>query len=114
MELYIEQTGKLIASNVSLADTYFKRLKGLMFKETLKYDEGLLITPCNSIHMFFMKFPLDVLFVDKENNIVGMSKNIKPWRISKVFFKAHYVVELPTGTIERLKMSEGDTLFIRK
>lgn len=114
MELYIEETGKLIASNVSLADTYFKRLKGLMFKKTLEYNEGLIIAPCNSIHMFFMNFPLDVLFVDKENRVVGISEKIKPWRISKVFFKAHYVIELPSGTVERLNISKSDILFIKK
>lgn len=114
MELYLKKSGKLIASDVLLADTYFKRLKGLMFKKNLAYNEGLIITPCNSIHMFFMKFPLDVLFVDKENRVVGVLEGIKPWWISKVFFRANYVIELPYGTIERLKLSEGDILYIKK
>lgn len=114
MKLYQKSTGKLIKQNVELADTFFKRLNGLMFKKSIDKDYALIISPCNSIHMLFMSFPIDALFVDKENKIVGFSKNIKPWRISKIYFDAHYVIEMSAGEIERLSLSKGDILYIEK
>lgn len=114
MEIYNQRTNQLISSNVEMANTYFKRLKGLMFKRSIPSDFSLIITPCNSIHMFFMRFPLDILFVNKENQVVGVSSRIKPWRLSKIYFKAHYVIEMNAGTIERLNISKGDILFIKE
>lgn len=105
---------ELLIPNVELADTYFSRLNGLMFRKQIPQDYGLIIAPCNSIHMFFMKFPIDVLFVDKENRVVDFIENIKPWRVSKVYWNASYVIELPAGKINELKMKKGDILYIEK
>ena len=92
------------------ADSYWKRLNGLLFYKKPIIEEGLLITPCNSIHMFFMRFPIDVIFLDQSNNVVKVVENIQPWRIVPPVRTAHSALELPTGTIVREKIREGDTI----
>lgn len=99
-----------ILSNVSLADTFLKRSKGLLGTEVLSKGEGLLITPCNSIHMFFMKYPIDVLFLNDEGKVVGMVKNIRPWRASKIYFKATMTLEMSSGLIDEWNIQCGDLL----
>lgn len=99
-----------ILSDVSLADTFLKRSKGLLGTDALSKGEGLLITPCNSIHMFFMKYPIDVLFLDDEGKVVGMVKNIRPWRASKIYFKATMTLEMSSGLIDEWEIQCGDVL----
>lgn len=104
----------IFLSRVDIADTFLKRLKGLMFEEKLDKLHGLIIYPCNSIHMFFMNFPIDVLFVDKNDVVVGMRKNIKPWQISKIYFSAEYVLEMSSGIIDDRNICIGDKLHFEK
>lgn len=108
----ISNTSKntVLATDCSVADTFFKRFMGLMGKKVLEKGSGLVITPCNSIHMCFMKFPLDVVFIDSSNTVVYMIEDIKPWRVSKLIGKAHSVLELPVGTIEASETQPGDRL----
>jgi uncharacterized membrane protein (UPF0127 family) len=85
-----------------------------MMVRDLADDHGLLIEPCSSIHMFFMRIPLDVLYVDKEDRVVRAQEGIRPWRIGPVYTKrAHYVIELPEGTIERSQTHVGDQLSVQ-
>ncbi|MCA9398623.1 MAG: DUF192 domain-containing protein, partial [Candidatus Omnitrophica bacterium] len=67
-----------------------------------------------SIHMFFMRFAIDAVFVDKNDHVVGLVENIKPWRLSPIFFKASYVIELPAGTIQETGTSKNDKIKIQK
>ena len=87
-------------------------MKGLLGKVCLETEEALLITSCNSIHMFFMRFAIDAIFADKTDKVVGLVKNIKPWQISLVFFKSSYVVELLPGVIEATTTELNDQLAI--
>jgi uncharacterized protein len=80
------------------ARSFFARLKGLQLKKDLPAGSGMLITPCNSIHMFFMRFPIDAIFLDKDQNVLYIEEDIKPWRISKVIKNSRSVLELPAGT----------------
>jgi uncharacterized membrane protein (UPF0127 family) len=102
----------VIAEKISIADSFFSRFMGLMGKKTLPEGSCLIITPCNSIHMFFMRFPIDALFLDKDNTVVYILEGIKPWRLSKIVWNAHSVIELPQGTIRKSRTSEGDRLII--
>ena len=99
-----------IGDNIKIADTFFTRLNGLMFKKTLEKNEGLIINPCNSIHMCFMNFPLDILFITKDNVICDFIENIKPWKISKIYFNAEYVIELPAGTIKAKNIKKNQKI----
>jgi uncharacterized membrane protein (UPF0127 family) len=100
----------IIASQAVLADTFFSRLKGLLGKNQLKEQEALIITQCNSIHMFFMKFAIDVIFVDKENHIVGLINEIKPFQLSPIFFKSCYAIEFAAGVIKNTNTQLGDLI----
>ena len=101
-----------LASYVQVADNPLKRMKGLIGKLGLAQGYALLIPGCNSIHMFFMKFPIDVVFVDKANKVAGLSKNIKPFELSPVFWKSSCAIELPAGTIEATQTQLNDELTI--
>lgn len=79
----------------------------------LKDGSGLIIEPCNSIHMFFMRYPLDVVFLDREGRVVFMYEGIKPWRVGRIVKGAKVAVELPEGTIKQSKTQVGDTLVLK-
>ena len=102
----------IIASNVRMADSFFSRLIGLMSRLSLSDDEGLVITRCNSINMFFMRFAIDVIFVSKNHKVVGLLENIKPWRMSRIYSKSSYCIELPSGKIAQKGVSVDDELDI--
>jgi uncharacterized membrane protein (UPF0127 family) len=89
----------VLADHIQVADTFLSRMTGLLKHSSLPEGTGLLITRCNSIHMFFMKFSIDAIFADRNHKVVGIVKKIEPFQLSKFFFRASYVVELPIGKI---------------
>ena len=89
-----------LAVDVLAADSLLLRMKGLLGRKEFRLDQAIILKPCNSIHTFFMHFPIDVLFLDRSNSIVGIIENMKPYRISKIYLKAYYAIELPAGTIK--------------
>ena len=95
---------------IKYADSFWKRFNGLLFYKKPIIEEGLLITPCNSIHMFFMRFPIDVVFLDQSNNVVKVVPNIKPWRMVPPVRTAHSALELPIGTIDENIIRCGDKI----
>lgn len=103
----------VIAEYTSYADTFMTRLKGLMFKRSFNKGEGLVIVPCNSIHTFWMKFPIDVVFLSQDDTVVYVIEDLKPNRISPLIRNAHSVLELPVGTISDVNIKIGDS-FIYK
>lgn len=93
---------------VKKADSFFSRFKGLMFRKEPISNEGLWILPCNAVHMFFMSFPLDVVLLNEQNNVVRYYPNLKPWAATKPDKRAYSTLELPAGTISRLGIEIGD------
>lgn len=110
MKIEIRCQGKILISNVQVANTIFERLIGLMFFKMPK-EEGLLLEPCNSIHTFFMRYPLDVVFISKKNEAIKIVRNLKPWRVTWIYFKASKTLELPAGKLP-LTVKEGDVLEV--
>jgi uncharacterized protein len=108
----VDQVIRTIPYSIKLADTFFTRLKGLMFRKDQLVEEGLWIFPCNSIHMCFMKFSIDAVFLTKEGRIVKMVENLQPWRFVKPIKDAYSVIELPAGTITKLDLKQGDLIRI--
>lgn len=107
--------GRQIAGRGRLARGVWHRFRGLMgvSPERFPPDSALVIDPCSSIHMFFMRFPIDVLYVDRDNRVVRVQEDLKPWRIGPVYTRgAKYVVELPAGTVESSGVEVGDRLVI--
>nr|WP_019412403.1 DUF192 domain-containing protein [Paenisporosarcina sp. TG20] len=100
---------------INIANNFWTRFKGLQFQKKPLVEEGLLITPCNSIHMFFMRFPIDVVFLYQSNNVVKIVSNINPWRIVPPVKDAHSALELPSGTIIEKNICVDDKItFIQK
>lgn len=94
-----------------LASNFWARLRGLMGARGLTAGEGLVIKPCRSVHTHFMRFAIDVLYVGRDDTVVGIDRNLKPWRIGRLYKQAHYVVELPAGGAALCQV--GDRLELR-
>lgn len=111
-------TAKNKTQNLILADQVKKatglkaRMKGLLCQNELPFGHGMWITPCNSIHTFFMKFSIDVLFLSSEGKCVQIYKNVRPFRITPMIRKAHSVLELPAGTLDQSPTQLGDLLVL--
>jgi uncharacterized membrane protein (UPF0127 family) len=99
MRLLEADTGRVVVEDLELAGTTWSRFIGLMGRPSLERGRGLWIEPCNSIHMFFMRFAIDVLFLDRQHRVKKVMLELKPWRISPIVFGARAVVELPAGTL---------------
>lgn len=95
-----------ISDNILVADNAITRIVGLMFRKK-PIGDGLLLDPCNSIHTFFMRYSLDVVFLNKENRAVKIIRNLPPWRMTWIYFKAKKTLELPAGQLPT-SLKEGD------
>lgn len=104
---------KVLASHGSIATSFGERLLGLMGKKDLPFGAALHIAPCNSIHTFFMKIPIDAVFLDKQLKVVKVCSAMVPWRVSSIYFGAHSVLELPSGTTLASGTVEGDQLVFQ-
>lgn len=102
----------ILANHCSYARTFLARFRGLQLKKELPLGHGLLIMPCNSIHMFFMRFSIDAVFIDSDSRVVYIEEDIRPWRVSKIVRNAKSVLELPTGTVSATDTRVGDQLGI--
>ena len=101
--------GTTLATRADSADTSRKRRVGLLKHESLPPGEGLWIAPCEAIHTFGMKFPIDVLFLNREKKVLKVRQNMPKSRIS-VSIWAHSVLELPAGAIAATSTEPGDQL----
>ncbi len=111
MRCFNPKTQEVFADNLTLNDTYFSRLIGLMFKKDLPAGSGIILKPCTQIHTCFMRFNIDVLFLDENLQVLHTIENMKPWRISPLLLKAKYTIELPAGTLKG-RVKKGETLAI--
>lgn len=101
---------RVVVSRLSVADSMLARMKGLLGKRGLADDEGLWISPCNSIHMFFMRFAIDAVFVDRQLRVVRIVENLRPWRMARGGSRAHSVFELRAGRARVAQIERGMTL----
>jgi uncharacterized protein len=100
--------GALLADRAELASGMLERMKGLLGRKELRFGEALHIVPCNSIHTFFMGFPIDALFLDRDGRIVKLLPGVAPWRTSGIYLRAHSCLELPAGTVAGSGTLQGD------
>jgi uncharacterized membrane protein (UPF0127 family) len=101
--------GTVLATRLELAGTGSSRNKGLLGREGLLPGEGLWIVPCEAVHTFFMRFPIDLVYLDRKKRIKKLRSNVGAWRLSACF-TAHSVIELPAGTIRTTRTERGDTV----
>ena len=108
MKVLNKTQNTIIAQNASVAHSFYSRSKGLLGRSSLSEGEALIIPHCQSIHMFFMRFSIDVIFIDKQDKVVGLVEKIKPFQLSGVFWKASYAIEAAEGTIHSSQTQLGD------
>ena len=109
MEARNSRSGQVIATRVVRADTAGSRAVGLLGRKSMEPGEALWIEPCSSIHTFFMRFPIDVLFLDEKCTVLRVVADMRPWRISPWIWKARSVLELRGGSL-RDSVKAGDVL----
>jgi uncharacterized protein len=105
-------SGKELAHRVAVAETLVARAKGLLGRRALPRGEGLLIRPCMGVHSFFMKFPIDVVFLDRQNRVVAAVENLKPQRITRIWLSSVSVIEVPAGAVAASETVVGNQMVI--
>jgi uncharacterized membrane protein (UPF0127 family) len=100
-----------LASNAVVAGSGAKRTKGLLGRKSLEPGEGMWIVPCEAVHTFGMRFPIDLVYLDRKQRVKKVRSNVVPWRLSACL-SAHSILELPSGTIEATLTQTGDLLEI--
>lgn len=111
MAVIRKNDGTVVCAECILADSAWTRTKGLLGRDSLGEDEGLLLRPGGSIHMFFMRFPIDAVFLDGDLRVLRVAADLRPWRMaSRRGAKA--VLELPAGRCARVGVAEGDVLVL--
>ena len=101
----------MVCERCVIADRMFPRMKGLLGKRSLESGEGMLIRPAPSIHTFFMRFAIDVVFLSREGDVRRVAHNVRPWRIRSCR-GAYAVLELAAGDAERRGIASGDQLTL--
>ncbi len=104
--------GTLLGSRVQIADTSLTRMVGLLGKRGLDAGGGLWITPSSGVHTFFMRFPIDVIGLDKDLRVLRLWSGLVPYRVTSVSLQLRSVLELPAGCIAACGVRVGDTLQI--
>jgi hypothetical protein len=99
----------VLAERMEVADSAAKRNKGLLGRERLSPGEGLWIIPCESVHTFCMRFPIDLIYLDRKKRIRKLRSSVPAWRLSACL-RAYSVIELPAGTIRQTQTQIGDAL----
>lgn len=102
--------GTTLGTRVGIADRWWSRARGLLGRGPLADGEGLFLAPCRAVHMWGMRFPLDIVFVDERGAVVALYHGLRPGRRSHWHGDAHAAVELPSGTLEASGTEEGDAL----
>lgn len=102
----------VLAERAGFANSIATRALGLMGQATLPEGSGLVIDPCTSIHMFFMRFAIDALYVAQDGAVLRVVPHLRPWRLGPIILRARYVVELPAGTAARTGTRPGDLLRV--
>ena len=109
MNLTIEGTN---AGTVALADTFFSRLRGLLGRSAKELG-GLLITPCSQVHCCFMKEAIDVVYIDRQGQVLRVDASMQPWHFGPLVRGSNKVLELPDGEAEKLDIVPGKYVCFR-
>jgi len=102
--------GTCLGDQIGFANRPWSRLRGLLGKPSLTEGEGLLLHPCKAVHMWGMKFPIDVAFLDASGRVIATYENLEPGQRTPYHRPARYALELPAGTLARTGTADGDFL----
>ncbi len=103
-----------LATELIIARTHWTRFRGLMATDASRFrkGQGLWISPSRGVHTFAMRFPIDVVYLDREQTVIHLEEQLKPWRMAAIRINATSVLELPTGTIRESQTTLGDQVDI--
>ena len=104
------KNGETIVEYVEDASTFVRRFMGLMYRKSLDEGHGLLLTPCNEIHTFGMKFDIDTVAISQSGEVLFIDVAVPPRKVRKKVDGAYRVLELNAGIAEKLKISVGDII----
>lgn len=110
------QTRQLyLATHLAVAQTHWSRLRGLLGASADDFGNGcgLWIQPCRGVHTLAMRFPIDVVYLDRVGRVVHLEHNLQPWRFSPIRMRAVSVLELPSHTVARTETALGDLVEIK-
>lgn len=107
-----ERTGKVLAEELEMPATMFGRGLGLMFRRRLDAGRGMWINPCSSIHMMFMRFPIDAVFLDRGERVRKVYRRLPAWYGIGWSVGARSVLELPPGSTSGVDLRKGDQIVI--
>lgn len=102
--------GRLLASDVLYKKHPLFRMRGLLGRKQLLEGEGIFLAPCNSIHMFFMSFPIDAVFLGPEGRVLRIYESIQPWRMTRLVRGSRAVLEIQAGRCREYGVQEGTEL----
>ena len=112
MRILNTSSNTVLAEEAVIGEGLLERMKGLLGKDGLKPGEALVLKPCSAVHTFFMRFSIDVVFVDNALRIVRAIPDLKPWRLTGIYPSARMCIELPAGTLASTKTSHGHLLSL--
>jgi uncharacterized membrane protein (UPF0127 family) len=114
-QAYNQTRQRYLATELSVAQTHWTRLRGLLGTSEGDFGNGrgLWIRPCRGVHTLAMRFPIDVVYLDRAGQVVHLERNLQPWRFSPVRLQASSVLELPSHTVARTETALGDKIEIK-
>jgi hypothetical protein len=104
--------GAIVCERCEIPESSFGRARGLLGRDGLVPGMGMLIDRAGSVHMLFMRFPIDVLFLDRDRKVVGIRPGLRPWRVAGAR-RAVAALELPAGAAAEAGIEEGDVLVLQ-
>jgi uncharacterized membrane protein (UPF0127 family) len=110
VRVWNRRNGRVLGERIERAASFGARARGLLGRSALAPGEGLWIEPCSSIHMFFMRFSIDALFVSRDGRVRRAVASLAPWRVAFGGLRTRAVLELPAGTIAATDTRPGDLL----
>src|SRR5882724_1476710 len=102
--------GTLVGESIRVAETGLTRIVGLLGERELPPGDGLLIVPSQGVHTLGMQFAIDIIFLDGQWNVIAIKRNLRPFRMTRVYWNAAAVLELRSGSLDSSSTSVGDTL----
>lgn len=108
--LKVYKNDELLIQEVENANHFFRRFMGLMYRKRMNDNHGLLLTPCNEIHTFGMKFDIDTITLDENNKVLFVDRSVPPNKVRKKVKNGYKVLEVCAGIAEKIGIAEGDYL----
>lgn len=105
--------GTAIARHIDIAASFRARAQGLIGRADLPADHAFVLYPCNGVHALFLAFPLNVIYLDRDDRVL-LASCLRPWHVGPIVWRSRTVIELPTGTVARTETVAGDLIAWQK